>query len=74
MYVKLPRNFDEKLVDNKQLLSMATSWDIREEAESTIVATWNQAVSKIYVKNKILKKKWTVNAGYVNNIMKLFAT
>jgi hypothetical protein len=53
MYVKLPRKLDEKLVDNKQLLSMVTSWDIREETESTIVVTWIQAVSIIYVKNKI---------------------
>jgi hypothetical protein len=74
MYVKLPRNWVENLVHNKQSLSMATSWDIREETESTLVATWNQAVSIIYVKNKILRRNWTVNAAYVKNIMKLKTT
>jgi hypothetical protein len=74
MYVKFPRNWDENLVHNKESLSMAKSWDIREETESTIVATWNQAVSIIYVKNKILRKKWTVNAAYAKNIMKLKTT
>jgi hypothetical protein len=40
------------------------------EAESTIVAAQDQAISTNYFKNRILKKL-TVNAGYVNNMKKL---
>jgi hypothetical protein len=43
------------------------------ETESTIVAAQDQAISTHYFKNRILKK-WTVNAGYVNNMKKLLTT
>jgi hypothetical protein len=56
MYGQLPRNLEEKLVDNKQSYRWLKSGDIKGERESTIVAAQNQAISTNYFKNKILKE------------------
>ena len=55
MHGKLPRNINEKLVDNTQSHCWLKSGDIKGETESTIVAAQDQAISKNYCKNKILK-------------------
>ena len=70
----MPRSLDEKLVDIEQLYRWLKSSDIKGETESTIVATQDQAISTNYFKNKILRKKLRVNAGYVNNMKKLLTT
>ena len=53
----MPRNLDEKLVDIEQSYCSVKSGDIKEETESTIVAAQDQAISKNYFKNKILKEE-----------------
>ena len=70
---QLPRSLDEKLVDIEQSYRWLKYGDIKGETESTIVAAQDQAISTNYFKNKILRKKSRVNAGYVNN-MKLLTT
>ena len=57
MHGQLPRNLDEKLVDNEQSYRWLTSGDIKRETESTILAAQDQAISKNYFKNKILKEE-----------------
>ena len=73
MHGQLPRSLDEKLVDIEQSYRWLKYGDIKGETESTIVAAQDQAISTNYFKNKILRKKSRVNAGYVNN-MKLLTT
>jgi hypothetical protein len=46
MYGKFTSNFDEKLVDNKRSDRWLKYGDIKGETESSIVATYDQAVSK----------------------------
>jgi hypothetical protein len=48
--------------------------DVKEEAESAIVAAQDQAISADYFKNKILKEESDRNADYENNIKKLLTT
>ena len=57
MHGKLPRNLHEKLVDIEQSYRWLKSGDIKLEAESTIVAAQDQAISTNYLKNKILKQE-----------------
>ena len=57
MHGQLPRNLDEKLVDIEQSYRGLKSGDIKGEAESTIVASQDQAISTYYLKNKILKQE-----------------
>jgi hypothetical protein len=57
MHGQLPRNLHEKLVDIEQSYRWLKSGDIKGETESTIVAAQDQAISKNYFKNKILKKE-----------------
>ena len=70
----MPCNLDEKLVDIEQSYRWLKSGDIKGETESTIVAAQDQANSTNYFKNKILKEKLRINAGYVNNMKKLLTT
>jgi len=56
MHGQLPRNLQEKLVDNKQSYRWLKSGNIKGETESTEVAAQNQAISTNYFKNKILKE------------------
>jgi hypothetical protein len=44
------RNLDENLADNEQLHRWLKFRDIKEETESTVVVTQDQAVSKKYLK------------------------
>ena len=53
----MPRNLEEKLVDIEQSYRWLTSGDIKGETESTIVAAQDQAISKNYLKKKILKEE-----------------
>jgi len=55
MHGQLPRNLYEKLVDIEQSYRWLKYGDIKGETESTIVAAQDQAISKNYFKNKILK-------------------
>jgi len=57
MYGQLPRNLDEKLVDNKQSYRWLKSGDIKGETESTTEAAQNQTTSTNYFKNNILKEE-----------------
>ena len=57
MHGQLPRNLDEKLVDIEQSYRWLKSGDIKGETEGTIVAAQDQAISKNYFKNKILKEE-----------------
>ena len=57
MHRKLPRNLDEKLVNIEPSYGWLKSGDIKGETESTIVAAQDQAISKNYFKNKILKEE-----------------
>ena len=54
---QLWRNWDEKLVDIEQSYRWLKSGDIGGETEGTIVAAQDQAISKNYFKNKILKQE-----------------
>ena len=45
MHGQLPRKLDEKLVDIEQSYRWLKSGDIKGEAESTIVAAQNRAIS-----------------------------
>ena len=58
MHGQLPRNLDEKLVDIEQSYRWLKSGDIKGEAESTIAAAQDQAISTNYFKNKILKEEF----------------
>jgi len=57
MHGQLPRNINEKLVDIKQSRCWLKSGDVKGETVSTIVAAQDQAISKNYFKNKILKEE-----------------
>ena len=57
MHRQLPRNLEEKLVDIEQSYRWLKSGDIKRETEITIVAAQDQAISKNYFKNKILKEE-----------------
>jgi hypothetical protein len=57
VHVQLPRNLDEKLVDNEQSYRWLKFGDIKGETESTIVAAGDQAISTNYFKNKIVKEE-----------------
>jgi len=57
MHGQLSRNLDEKLVDIEQSYRWLKSGDIKGETESIIVAAQDQAISKNYFKNKILKEE-----------------
>jgi len=57
MHGQLPRNLDERLADIEQSYRWLKSGDIKGETESTIVAVQDQAISRNYFKNKILKKE-----------------
>jgi len=57
MHGQLPRNLDEKLVDIEQSYCWLKSGDIKGETESTVVEAQDQAISKKYFKNKILKEE-----------------
>jgi hypothetical protein len=74
MHGQFHRNLHEKLVDNEQSCRWLKLGNIKGEAESTIVAAQDQAISKTILKITFLKKKLTVNAGYVNNMKKLLTT
>ena len=74
MHGQFPCNLDEKLVDAQQSYRWLKSGDIKGESEITIVAAQDQAISTNYFKNKILKQKLRVNAGYVSNIKKILNT
>ena len=50
-------NLDEKLVNIEQSYRWLKSGALRGETESTIVAAQDQAISKNYFKNKILKEE-----------------
>jgi hypothetical protein len=57
MHRQLPRNLDEKPVDNEQSYRWLKFGDIKGETESTIVAGQDQAISTNYFKNNIFKKE-----------------
>ena len=57
MHEQLPCNSDKKLVDIEQSNHWLKSGDIKGETESKIVAAHDQAISKNYCKNKILKEE-----------------
>ena len=57
MHGQLPRNLDEKLVDNEQSHRWLKFGDIKGETKSTIVAAQDQAISTNYFKKKILKEE-----------------
>jgi len=57
MHGQLPCNLDEKLVNIEQSYRWLKSGDIKTETESTIVVAQDQAISKNYLKNKILKEE-----------------
>jgi hypothetical protein len=57
MHGQLPRNLDEKPVDNEQSYQWLKFGDIKGETESTIVADQDQAISANYFKNKIFKEE-----------------
>jgi len=57
MHGQLPGNLDEKLVDIEQSYRWLQSGNIKGETESTIVATQDQAISRTYFKNKVLKEE-----------------
>jgi hypothetical protein len=57
MHRQLPRNLDEQLVDIEQSYRWLKSGTIKGETESTIVAAQDQAISRNYFKNKILKEE-----------------
>jgi hypothetical protein len=71
MYGKVPRNLDVK-----QWNRWLNPGDIGGETESTIVATWDQAVCTVQsmLKIKFWRNKLLVNAAYVNNIIKILVT
>jgi len=52
MHGKLLCNIEERLVDIEQSHRWLKSGDIKGETECTIVATQDQAISKIYLKKK----------------------
>jgi len=54
---KLPRDLDKKLVDIEQSYRWLKSDNIKGETESTIVEAQDQAISKNYFKNNILKEE-----------------
>jgi hypothetical protein len=56
MHGQFPRTLDEKQVDNEQSYRWLKFGNIEGEAESATVAAQDQAISKNYFKNKILKE------------------
>ena len=56
MHGQFPRNLDVKLVDIEQSYRWLKSGDIKGQTESKIVAAQDQAISRNYFKNKILKQ------------------
>jgi hypothetical protein len=60
-------------VDTEPSYRWLKSGDIKGEIESEIGVAQYQVISTNYFKNKIVRKKLTVNTGYVNN-MKLLTT
>ena len=52
MHGQLPRNLDEKLMDNEQSYRWLKFGDIKGETESTIVAAQDQAVSTTILRIK----------------------
>jgi hypothetical protein len=62
------RNLDEKLVEKEQFYCWLKFGGINAATESTIVASQGKALIRF------LRKKLTVNAGYVNNMKKLLIT
>jgi hypothetical protein len=61
-------------VDIEQSYCWLKYGNIKGETGSTIVAAQDQAISTNYFKNKILKKKLRINAGFANNLKKLQTT
>jgi hypothetical protein len=57
MHGLFPHSLDEKLVDNEQSYQWLKFGNIKGGTESTIVAAQDQAISKNYFKNKILKEE-----------------
>ena len=57
MLGQIPRNLDEKLMDNEELYRWLKFGDIKGEAESTIAAAQDLAICKNSFKNKIVKKE-----------------
>jgi hypothetical protein len=55
MHGQFPHILDEKLVDNEQSYRWLKFGNIKGETESTKVAAQDQAISKNFFKNKILK-------------------
>jgi len=55
MHGQFPRNVGEKLVKNEKSSRWIKFGDIKGGAESTTVAVSGKAISKNYLKNKILK-------------------
>ena len=58
-------------MDNEQSYAWLKFEDIKGETENTIVAAGDKAISTNYFKNKIVRKKLTVNTGFVNSMKKL---
>jgi len=54
---KMAREGDEKLVNTEQSYRWLKSGDIKGETQSTIAEAQDQAISRNYFKNKILKKE-----------------
>ena len=61
-------------MDNERLYRWLEFEDIKGETESKKMAAQDQTPSKTSLKIKFLRKKLTVNAGYVNNMKKLLTT
>ena len=74
MHGQLPHNLAEKLVDIEQSYRWLKSGDIKGETESTIIAAQDQAISKNYVKNKILKEEIESKCRFLSNMKKLLTT
>jgi len=74
MHGQMSRNLDEKLVDIEQSYRWLKSGDIKGETESTIIAAQDQAISKNYVKNKILKEEIESKCRFLSNMKKLLTT
>jgi hypothetical protein len=66
---KFPHNLVEKLMDTEQLCRQLKSGDIKGETGKWQLSTKRlvQTISRI---QNFLRKKLTVNVGYLNNIKK----
>jgi hypothetical protein len=60
--------------NNKQSSRWLKFWNIKGEAESTIVAAQIKQLVQTILKVKFWKKKFRVNASYVNTMKKLLTT